>query len=47
MGQNVGVQDKTVIINGLNKYNGNTAQLKIMKLVAKSVIDHGDKISLL
>ena len=47
MGRNVGVQDKTVIINGLNECNGNTAQLKIMKLVAKSVIDHGDKISLL
>ena len=25
IGQNVGVQDKTVIINGLNECNGNTA----------------------
>jgi len=36
-----------VIINGLNECNKDTAQLKIMKLVAKSVIDHGDKIPLL
>jgi len=43
----VGVQDKTVIINGLNECNGDIAQLKIMKLVAKSVIDHGNKILLL
>jgi len=47
MGRNVGVQDKTVIINGLNECNEDTAQLKIMKLVAKSVIDHSDKIPLL
>jgi len=33
-----------VIINGLDECNGNIAQLKIMKLVAKSVIDYSDKI---
>jgi len=47
MGQNVSMQDKTMIINSLNECNGNIAQLKIMKLVAKSVIDHSDKIPLL
>jgi len=43
----MGVQDKTVIIDGLDEYNGDPAQSKIMELVAKSVIEHGDKIPLL
>jgi len=38
--QNMGVQDKTVIID-------DPAQSKIIQLVAKSVIEHGDKIPLL
>jgi len=43
----MGVQDKTVIIDGLDKYNENTAQSKIMGLVAKSVMEHSDNIPLL
>ena len=43
----MGVQDKTVIIDGLDECNGDPAQSKIMELVAKSVIEHGDKIPLL
>ena len=43
----MGVQDKTVIIDGLDECNGDPAQSKIMELVAKSVIKHGDKIPLL
>ena len=43
----MGVQDKIVIIDGLDKYNENTAQSKIMELVDKSVMEHGDNISLL
>jgi len=46
-GRNMGVQDKTVIIDGLDECNGDPAQSKIMELVAKSVIEHGDKIPLL
>jgi len=46
-GQNMGVQDKTVIIDGLDECNGDSAQSKIMELVAKSVIEYGDKIPLL
>ena len=45
--QNMGVQDKTVIIDVLDECNGDPAQSKIMELVAKSVIEHGDKIPLL
>jgi len=45
--QNLDVEDKTVIINGLDECNGNPAQSKIMELVAKSVIEHSDKIPLL
>ena len=41
------MKDKIVIIDGLNKYNGDSAQRKIMELVAKSVIEHGDKNPLL
>ena len=43
----IDVQDKIVIINGLNKYNRDPAQSKIMELVAKSVIKYSDKILLL
>ena len=46
-GQNVDVQDRTVIIDGLDECNGDPAQSKIMELVAKSVMEHGDKIPLL
>ena len=45
--QNMSVQDKMVIIDGLDECNGDRAQSKIMELVAKSVIEHGDKIPLL
>ena len=45
--RNVCVQDKTVIIDGLDEYNEDLAQGKIMELVTKSVIEHGDKIPLL
>ena len=41
------VQDKMVIIDGLDECNGDPVQSKIMELVAKSVIEHGDKIPLL
>ena len=41
------VQDKTVIIDGLDECNGDSAQRKIIELVTKSVIEHGDKIPLL
>ena len=43
----MGVQDKTVIIDGLDECNRDPAQSKIMELVAKSVMEHGDKIPLL
>ena len=43
----IDVQDKIVIINGLNKYNRDPAQSKIMELVVKSVIKYSDKILLL
>jgi len=46
-GQNMGVQDKMVIIDGLDECNGDPAQHKIMELVAKSVMEHGNKIPLL
>ena len=45
--RNIGVQDKTVTIGGLDKCNGDSEQSKIMELVAKPVIEHGDKIPLL
>jgi len=45
--QNVGVQDKTVIIDSLDECNGDPAQSMIMELVTKSVIEHSDKIPLL
>ena len=45
--RNVDVQDKTVIIDGLDECNGDPAQSKIMELVAKSVMEHSDKIPLL
>jgi len=41
------MEDKMVIIDGLNECNGDPAQSKIMELVAKSVIEHGDEIPLL
>ena len=41
------MEDKIVIINGLDKCNGDSAQSKIMELVAKLVIKHGNKIPLL
>ena len=47
VGRNMGVQDKIVIIDGLDKCNGDPAQHKIMEVVAKSVIEHGNKIPLL
>ena len=43
----MGVQDKTVIINGLDECNGDSEQSKIMELVAKSVKEHSNKIPLL
>ena len=46
-GKNVNMEDKTVIIDGLDECNGDPAQSKIMELVAKSVKEHGDKIPLL
>jgi len=45
--QNIDVENKTVIIDGLDECNGDPAQSKIMELVAKSVIEHSDKIPLL
>jgi len=45
--QNISVQDKTVIIDSLDKCNGNPVQSKIMELVAKLVIEHSDNIPLL
>ena len=45
--RNVDVQEKTVIIDGLDECNGDSEQSKIMGLVAKSVMEHGDKIPLL
>ena len=46
-GKNVNMEDKTVTIDGLDECNGDPAQSKIIQLVAKSVIEHGDKIPLL
>jgi len=46
-GKNVDMEDKMVIIDGLDECNGDPAQSKIMELVAKSVKEHGDKIPLL
>jgi len=43
----VGVQDKMVITDGLDECSGDPVQSMIMELVAKSVIEHGDKIPLL
>ena len=45
--RNIGLLDKTVIIDGLDECNGDPAQSKIMELVAKSVVEYGDKIPLL
>ena len=41
------IEDKMVIINGLDECNGDPVQSKIMELVAKSVKEHSDKIPLL
>ena len=46
-GRGMDVQDKMVIIDGLDECNGDPAQHKIMELVAKSVMEHGNKIPLL
>jgi len=46
-GQNVDVEDKMVIIDGLDECNGDSEQSKIMELVAKSVMEHGNMIPLL
>ena len=35
-----------MIINGLNECNRDSAQRKIIELVAKSVMEHDDKIPL-
>ena len=43
----MGMQDKTVIINSLDEYNGDSEQSKIIELVAKQMIEYSDKISLL
>ena len=43
----MGVQDKIVIIDGLDECNGDSIQSKIMELVTKLVIKYSDKISLL
>ena len=43
----MGVQDKIVIIDGLDECNGDSMQSKIMELVVKLVIKYSDKISLL
>jgi len=45
--QNLDVENKIVIINGLDESNEDSMQSKIMELVAKSVIEHGNKIPLL
>jgi len=45
--QKIDVEDKTVIIDGLDECNRDSAQRKIIELVAKSVMEHGDKIPLL
>ena len=45
--RNVDMEDKMVIIDGLDECNGDPAQSKIMELVVKSVMEHGDKIPLL
>jgi len=45
--QNIDVENKMVIIDGLDECNGDPVQSKIMELVAKSVVEHGDKIPLL
>ena len=41
------IQDKIVIIDGLDKYNRVSIQHKIMEFVAKLVIEHNDKTPLL
>ena len=41
------MEDKIVIINCLDEYNGDPVQSKIIDLVAKSVIEHSDEIPLL
>jgi len=41
------MEDKMVIIDSLDECNGDPAQSKIMELVAKSVMKHGNKIPLL
>ena len=41
------MEDKTVIIDGLNECNGDSVQRKIIELVAKLVMEHGNKIPLL
>jgi len=46
-GQNVDMEDKMVITDGLDECNGDPAQSKIIQLVAELVMEHGDKIPLL
>jgi len=46
-GRNVGIRERTVFIDGLDECNGDSAQSKIIELVTKSVIQHGNKIPLL
>ena len=45
--RNVDMEDKMVIIDGLDECNGDPAQSKIVELVAKSVMEHGDRLPLL
>ena len=45
--RNVDMEDKMVIIDGLDECNRDPAQSKIMELVVKSVMEHGDKIPFL
>ena len=45
--QSMSIQDKIVIIDGLDKYNRVSIQHKIMEFVAKLVIEHNDKTPLL
>ena len=45
--QKIDMEDKTVIIDGLNECNGDSVQRKIIELVAKLVMEHGNKIPLL
>jgi len=44
--QNIDVEDKMVIIDGLDECNKDSVQHKIIELVAKLVIEQGNKIPL-